>query len=276
MATADEVAAARKLLQEREATEAAARKKFELLDEQLRALDATGITAANRAQARDLRVQTDAALQAYANSQDETAAAQRQFNTVSQTAPAPVPDSVSSGQIVNNNQTARVEGAVTQNPGGNATVTLGPATVQPTIPVDQGLDEPSLGLNISQATPAPDINTGRTNVAALVEGGLSPQEALAVAAGGTASTAIQPGVGDSRADSPIITSNTAKDIQNAAFAASTNQRIVTRPNELDRYASYTYQISWYMLTDTQYNILTNSRDIYYAQDNILTNNQGIY
>lgn len=162
----------------------------------------------------------------------------------------------STGDIVANNQTARTDGATAQNPTSLVTEPLG--SVEEPIVVDEGLDPDPIKLSISQATPAPSINTSRVNVAALVEGGLSPQEALTVAAGGTASTTTQPGVGDGRADNPIVTSNTAKDIQNAAFAASTNQRIVTRPNELDRYASYTYQISWYILTDTQYNILTNS------------------
>jgi len=162
---------------------------------------------------------------------------------------------VSSGSVVNNNQTARVEGAVTQNPGGNATVTLGPATVQQAIPVDEGLDPDPIKLDISQATPAPNINSARVNVAALVEGGLSPQEALTIAAGGTATTATQPGVGDGRADSPIITGNSTKDIINATFATSTNQRIVTQPNILDEYTSYTYQIGWYLLNNNQYNDL---------------------
>jgi len=274
MATADEVAAARKLLQQREAAESAARKTFELLDEQLRALDAAGITAANRVQAKDLRVQTESALQAYANSQDETAAAQRQFNTVSQTAPAPAPDPISSGAVVNNNQAARVEGAVTQNPGGNATVTLGPATVEQAIPVDTGLDPDPLKLEISQATPAPNINAGRINVAALVEGGLTPQDALTIAGGGTASTATQPGVGDGRADGPVITGNSTKDIIKATFQTSTNQRIPTQPNVLDDYASYTYQISWYLLDPFQYNTLINSPKVNAAGWSLLMQSGG--
>jgi len=162
----------------------------------------------------------------------------------------------STGEIVGNAQQARDDGATVQNPTGAITEPLG--SVEEPIEVDTGLDPDPIKLSISQATPAPSINNERVNVAALVEGGLSPEEALTVAAGGVASPATQPGVGDGRADSPIITANTAKDIQNAAFAASTNQRIITRPNELDRYASYTYQISWYMLTDTQFNILVNS------------------
>jgi hypothetical protein len=162
----------------------------------------------------------------------------------------------SAGSIVANNQTARTDGATAQNPTSLVTEPLG--SVEEPIEVDQGLDEPSLGLNISQATPAPDINAGRVNVAALVEGGLSPQEALDVAAGGTASTATQTGVGDGRADSPIVTGNSTKDMIKATFGTATNSRIITQPNILDEYASYTYQISWYLMTAVQFNQLINS------------------
>lgn len=162
----------------------------------------------------------------------------------------------SAGSIVANNQTARTDGATAQNPTSLVTEPLG--SVEEPIEVDQGLDPDPIKLSISQATPAPNINTERINVAALVEGGLSPQEALDVAAGGTASTATQPGVGDGRADSPIITGNSTKDIIKSTFGTATNSRIVTQPNILDEYASYTYQISWYLMTDVQFNQLINS------------------
>jgi hypothetical protein len=37
------------------------------------------------------------------------------------------------------------------------------------------------------------------------------------------------------------------------FSTSTNQLIQTQPNQLDQYASYTYAISWYLLSPQQYN-----------------------
>jgi hypothetical protein len=147
-----------------------------------------------------------------------------------------------------NPQVARVENAVRQNPGGNATVSLSQSIVQPAvIPTDRGLDPPTLPLIKSQATP-------RTNVAALVEGGLDPQQALDVAAG-IATPTTQAGVGARNDDAPPVTGNSTKDIINATFATGTNSRIVPRANVLDDYASYTYQISWYLLTPQQYNNL---------------------
>jgi len=166
------------------------------------------------------------------------------------------PPPVSAGAVVANNQTARTDGATAQNPTSLVTEPLG--SVEEPIVVDEGLDPDPIKLSISQATPAPDINSGRVNVAALVEGGLSPQEALDVAAGGIASPATQPGVGDGRADSPVITGNSTKDIIKATFGTGTNSRIITQPNILDEYASYTYQISWYLMTEDQYNQLINS------------------
>ena len=160
---------------------------------------------------------------------------------------------VSSGAVAANNQTARTDGATAQNPTSLVTEPLG--SVEEPIVVDEGLDPDPIKLSISQATPAPNINTGRINVAALVEGGLSPQEALDVAAGGTASSATQPGVGDGRADGPIVTGNSTKDIIKSTFGTATNSRIITQPNVLDEYASYTYQISWYLLSTDQYNQL---------------------
>ena len=274
MATADEIAAARRVLQEREAVEALARTKYEQLAEQLREIRLTGVTRDNRVQVRELNTQTEQALQAYADAQFETAAAQRQLNILSRSAPAatpPVDNALPPGAT--NPQTARVEGSTTQNPGGNATVTLGPATVEQPVR-DSGTDDPTIPLVRSQATPAPDINRERVNVAALVEGGLSPQEALDVAAGGTASTTTQAGVGARGDDSPPITGNTTKDIINATFATGTNQLILPRGNVLDDYASYTYQISWYLLTPQQYNNLMLSPKFNIANWSLLMQSGG--
>jgi hypothetical protein len=54
-------------------------------------------------------------------------------------------------------------------------------------------------------------------------------------------------------NTPPASSNTAQQIINQTFA---NQRIVAQPNVLDQYASYTYAISWWLLTPGQYNSLT--------------------
>lgn len=65
----------------------------------------------------------------------------------------------------------------------------------------------------------------------------------------------QPGAAASRDDNTAPTNNTTAQIINASF----NQRIIPEPNVLDEYASYTYAISWYLLTPDQYNEMTQSQ-----------------
>jgi len=255
MATAQDVAAARKALDDARLLKEKTQDRIASLESRLSYSVQTGI---NPREAELIRQQIELAKFNLVRETTEVQNAQLELNQVSTAAVTPDPDPVSAGAVVGNNQIARTDGATVQNPPGTVTEQLG--SVEEPIEVDYGLDEPSLGLDISQATPAPSINTGRVNVAALVEGGLSPQEALDIAQGGTASPATQPGVGDGRADNPIITGNSTKDIINATFATSTNQRIITQPNILDEYTSYTYQIGWYLLNNNQYNdLIKNSR-----------------
>ena len=54
-------------------------------------------------------------------------------------------------------------------------------------------------------------------------------------------------------NNPGTSSSSTQQIINTAFA---NQRIVSQPNVLDQYASYTYAISWWLLTPDQYNTLS--------------------
>ena len=84
----------------------------------------------------------------------------------------------------------------------------------------------------------------------------------------------QTAVGDGRADGPVITGNSTKDIIKATFQTSTNQRIYTQPNVLDDYASYTYQISWYLLDPFQYNTLINSPKVNAAGWSLLMQSGG--
>ena len=73
-----------------------------------------------------------------------------------------------------------------------------------------------------------------------------------VGAGTTNNSATSVGSADNPGTS---TSATAQQLITATFGTSTNSRIITQPNVLDQYASYTYSISWYLLTPTQYNNL---------------------
>ena len=95
----------------------------------------------------------------------------------------------------------------------------------------------------SQATPPYDINAFAN----------SPEfDPIAQAA------AYQAGVGTRNDDTKTVTGNSTKDMINNIFQIGTNSRIYTQPNVLDDYASYTYQISWYLLSEEQYNALVNS------------------
>ena len=72
----------------------------------------------------------------------------------------------------------------------------------------------------------------------------------------------QPGTGAGTTDSTVTSVNnddnpipTGPTTQFAVSqsTASMNQLIATQPNQLDQYASYTYSISWYVLSPAQYN-----------------------
>ena len=56
-------------------------------------------------------------------------------------------------------------------------------------------------------------------------------------------------------DNPGASNTTAQQVINQTFGTATNSRIITQTNVLDQYASYTYSISWYLLSPTQYNTL---------------------
>ena len=62
-------------------------------------------------------------------------------------------------------------------------------------------------------------------------------------------------------DNPGASKTTAQQVINQAFGTATNSRIITQPNVLDQYASYTYSISWYLLSPAQYNSLYTSMKV---------------
>jgi len=65
----------------------------------------------------------------------------------------------------------------------------------------------------------------------------------------------QVGAAANRDDNTRPNSNSTAQIINASF----NQRIRPEPNVLDEYASYTYAITWYLLTPDQYNEMVRSK-----------------
>jgi len=150
----------------------------------------------------------------------------------------------SSGQVVAQEAQARSDNAAVQNP---------PSAVN-----DDGFVQSSTGLNV---LPEDEIEFG-------TDGRIRPQTQTQATppAGNGAPLPYQPdlvgesyavpgvvttqaGVAANRDDNTAPNSNATAQIINARF----NQRIVPRPNVLDAYASYTYAITWYLLTPDQYN-----------------------
>jgi len=102
---------------------------------------------------------------------------------------------------------------------------------------------------------------------------------------GVANPAVNSGVGAGTtnnaytsvgsADNPgTSASATAQQLITATFGTSTNSQIVTQPNVLDQYASYTYAISWYLLSPTQYNSLVTSQRVNTAGWQLLMQSGG--
>jgi len=104
---------------------------------------------------------------------------------------------------------------------------------------DAGTNEPVKTLATTQATPATSPNQPATE----------PQ------------AKTNSGVGADSDDNTAPNNTATQQVVNA----SAGQRINPEPNVLDQYASYTYAISWYMLTPTQYNSLSQT-----GQKNIST------
>ena len=76
-------------------------------------------------------------------------------------------------------------------------------------------------------------------------------------------------------DNPGASKTTAQQVINQAFGTATNSRIITQPNVLDQYASYTYSISWYLLSPAQYNSLYTSMKVNTVGWQLLMQSGGI-
>ncbi len=101
------------------------------------------------------------------------------------------------------------------------------------------LASPTVTTGQSQSTPAPNARDD------------GPQQAPT---NGGVGAGTSPDAANSRGpdNTPPTPRGTTQQAINTAFA---NQTITPRPNELDQYASYTYAISWWLLTPEQYNRL---------------------
>jgi hypothetical protein len=70
---------------------------------------------------------------------------------------------------------------------------------------------------------------------------------------GNAATSIKP------EDNPGTSTSTQQIISQTFGNGTQNTTIIAQPNVLDQYASYTYSISWYLLSPTQYNTVVLSQ-----------------
>jgi hypothetical protein len=138
----------------------------------------------------------------------------------------------SSGQVILEEKTSA------SNPAPPVSVLAPSGRVNPEN-IETGTNAPVRPLSQTQATPPASQQPDLIGESYAVPGVLSPS----------------PGVGANREDNTVPNSNTTAQILNASF----NQRIVPQSNVLDEYASYTYAITWYLLTPDQYNEMVRSQ-----------------
>ena len=191
-------------------------------DEALLAADPNGPDASR------LRFQIESGKNYLIDLQAELATFTAEYNNYSAQSTA------SSGQIVEEEATARAQNATASTPS-QATVSVSGITDAELAAqgIETGTDGRIRTITETQATPPAD----RTNDAT------------------TGYTTTQAGVGAPNDDGVRPNSNATAQMINANF----NQRIIPEPNVLDAYASYTYAISWYLLTPDQYTQMTKSQ-----------------
>jgi hypothetical protein len=133
------------------------------------------------------------------------------------------------GAIVASDKTA-----TTQNPAPPADVLTAPGRISPDN-VETGTDATIRPLTQTQATPQPPVVPFATKDQ---EGNVLPPTA-----------SLNAGVGARTDDGTVPNTNTTQQAINTKFT----QQIVSQPNVLDQYASYTYAISWYLLGPNNFN-----------------------
>jgi hypothetical protein len=139
------------------------------------------------------------------------------------------------------------------DPIGTVTVTSPPEDFTNTEPLpfppapqddgDAGSDTPTVTIGQSQATPAVTVND---------DGAPATTNSPGYGAGNTNNSATSVGADDN----PGTNSQTQQLLSQTFGNGTQNTTIIAQPNVLDRYASYTYSLSWYLLSPTQYNQLT--------------------
>jgi len=147
----------------------------------------------------------------------------------------------SAGQVVADDAQARSERANASNPVTPPSVLTPTGRINPAN-LETGTDAPVRTQTQTQATPP--AGSGGT---------------LTFATPGDEDAAqlpfTQAGAGAARDDNTAPNTNSTAQLINASF----NQRIQPRSNVLDEYASYTYAVTWYLLTPEQYNDMVRSQ-----------------
>jgi hypothetical protein len=141
---------------------------------------------------------------------------------------------VSAGQTVVDDQAGRANNSTTQNPQEPFVQSSTGLNVLPEDEIEFGTDGRIRRIEETQATPAAPPGFAR------------PGDEDAAQA---PFTNTQQGVGAQRDDNTRKNSLSVQQTINANFS----QRIDPRPNILDEYASYTYSLTWYVLTPEQFN-----------------------
>jgi hypothetical protein len=149
----------------------------------------------------------------------------------------------SAGQVVAEAARAKDDGAATSNPTAPSSVLTPTGRINPDN-VESGTNAPIKTQVQTQATP-PAGNGNALPFATKDDDG-NPLPGLAT---------TQAGAANNRDDNTVPNGNRTAQIINSRF----NQRIVPEPNVLDEYASYTYAITWYLLTPDQYNEMVRSQ-----------------
>lgn len=149
----------------------------------------------------------------------------------------------SAGQVVVEAQAARDDNAYIQNPPEGATVLAVPDRIIDVQNTESGTNDLLRPLTFTQGTPP---------VSQAVIDAQRASNSIDVAPAAAQQTA---GVGARGDDSPAPTTGGAQAVINAAFATPGNAKIIAQPNALNQYASYTYAITWYLLTPEQYNTM---------------------
>jgi len=150
----------------------------------------------------------------------------------------------SAGQVVAAEQRAGSDDAATQNPQSPFVQSSTGLNVLPEEQIETGTNDRVRPQTQTQATPP--VGAGSTLPVITGDDDGNPVPGIPT---------TQAGVGAQREDNTVPNRNSTAQIINASF----NKKITPEPNVLDEYASYTYAITWYLLTPNQYNEMVRSQ-----------------